>query len=503
MISYIKKHKYNFIVFLAFLLLFLYFLSKIIGKSVSNLDELWNYNIARNIAKGLIPYKDISMITTPFLPVIEALVIKTTVDELIVFRIMNALLITIIIFFSYKIFEVLIKNKLNSAIMAFLLVFIFKEDIFLDYNFFTLLLSLIMVFLELKTSNDKKNRNIIIGVIGGIAVCTKQTIGVLICLNIVILQFIRDIKDKQFKNTIKRIIGIFIPIVLLVLYLLITNSINDFISYTLLSIGTFDNTISYLSLIRIDDIIIKTLAIITPSFIISVLLYLIIYKGKNRESYTSVLNIFVYAIPLLLIEYPISDRVHFILANYIIIMLMIYSIYLLLRYIYEKTNLKTKKYILLTVKCFFALLIIVKLGIVAYEKHTNYINTYNYSGLEHYNNLIVSQFIGELCNDIRKVETEFEKEGKSVAILDSNAVIIHIPMDKYIKNYDMFNKGNLGMNGEDGIIEEIKNKKNQVYLIRKDEIDKNWQNPNKITDFVKNNLNKIGEKSLYDIYTYN
>ena len=503
MINYVKKHKDNFFVLIAFLLVLIYFLSRIIEKPISNLDELWNYNIAKNIAKGLIPYKDISMITTPLLPIIEALILKATADELIVFRIMNAIQITLIIFFSYKILETLIKNKLYSIILAFLLIFIFKDDIFLDYNFCTLLLSLIMVYLEIKTDIDSKNRNMIIGIIGGLSFCTKQTIGALICCELVIFQGLKDIKDKKYKNTIERIIGILIPIVLLVAYLLITNSINDFFSYTILSIGTFDNSISYLSLLKLDDKIVSNLAIDMPVFWIATLIYLIIYKGKKAKSYNKVLNIFAYSIPLLLIEYPITDRIHFILANYFMMMLMLYSIFSIVVYVYRKIDFKIKKYMLLSAKSFIIMLVIAKLGISSYENYAKYIGSYKYSGLKHYDRIIVTEFIENLYMDIKEVEERYEKEGKNVIILDSNAVIIHIPMDKYIKNYDMFNRGNLGKNGEDGIIEEIKNKKNQVYLIRKDEIQKNWQNPNKVTDFVKNNLIKIGEKGLYDFYSYN
>ena len=49
----------------------------IIIKPISDLDEIWNYNTARAISEGLVPYKDISMITTPLLPMITAIFLKT------------------------------------------------------------------------------------------------------------------------------------------------------------------------------------------------------------------------------------------------------------------------------------------------------------------------------------------------------------------------------------------------------------------------------------------
>ena len=48
-----------------------------------------------------------------------------------------------------------------------------------------------------------------------------------------------------------------------------------------------------------------------------------------------------------------------------------------------------------------------------------------------------------------------EKENKEVYILDAEAAVYNIPLDKYTKNYDMFLKGNIGKDGEEGIIKQI------------------------------------------------
>ena len=88
----------------------------------------------------------------------------------------------------------------------------------------------------------------------------------------------------------------------------------------------------------------------------------------------------------------------------------------------------------------------------------------------------------------------------NIKILDAIAAIYMIPVDKYNKDYDMFNKGNLGYNGEERIIDEIKNSKDTKYLILKDEFSKNWQTPLTIIDYVKNNKIKSGEIEIFDIY---
>ena len=69
--------------FVVFVFIFLFCFSIIFSNSIGDLDELWNYNFARNVAEGLIPYKDFNMIVTPLLSIICAIILKITFNELI------------------------------------------------------------------------------------------------------------------------------------------------------------------------------------------------------------------------------------------------------------------------------------------------------------------------------------------------------------------------------------------------------------------------------------
>ena len=60
-----EKKKFNNENILIISVIFITIFSIIIIKPISDLDEIWNYNTARAISEGLIPYKDISMITSP------------------------------------------------------------------------------------------------------------------------------------------------------------------------------------------------------------------------------------------------------------------------------------------------------------------------------------------------------------------------------------------------------------------------------------------------------
>lgn len=90
--------------------------------------------------------------------------------------------------------------------------------------------------------------------------------------------------------------------------------------------------------------------------------------------------------------------------------------------------------------------------------------------------------------------------GKKVYILDSDACIYMIPLDKYNKNYDMFLIGNLGSKGEEGQIENLDREKDTIVLIKNDKLPKNWQTPKEVIKYVQKNWNKTGEILIYDIY---
>lgn len=75
-----------------------------------------------------------------------------------------------------------------------------------------------------------------------------------------------------------------------------------------------------------------------------------------------------------------------------------------------------------------------------------------------------------------------------------------IPIDKYNKDYDMFNKGNFGAKGEEGQIKKLNNTTNSRVLIMNENYRRNWQNPEKVREYIIENWTKIGEIRNFDIY---
>ena len=130
--------------------IFVIIFSIIIIKPITDLDEIWNYNTARAISEGLVPYKDISMITTPLLPMITAIFLKTIANEVIVSRILAAILWTGILFTTYKILKKILKEENICLILTSIIGFICRDIYCIDYNVTVLLISLIILYSELK-----------------------------------------------------------------------------------------------------------------------------------------------------------------------------------------------------------------------------------------------------------------------------------------------------------------------------------------------------------------
>ena len=111
------------------------------------------------------------------------------------------------------------------------------------------------------------------------------------------------------------------------------------------------------------------------------------------------------------------------------------------------------------------------------------------------------QGLKDRIQEIDEYILQEEKRGNKVYILDSEAALYMIPINKYNKNYDMFLKGNIGKDGEEGQIENIKQRKeSEIFLIRNIKYTQNWQTPTKVINYIRENLENVGEISIYEIY---
>ena len=158
-----------------------------------------------------------------------------------------------------------------------------------------------------------------------------------------------------------------------------------------------------------------------------------------------------------------------------------------------KVHIKFKDFIILTIKYI----------IILYTIYWSVLNIYRYlnlrkeySDLNHFKYVYIESY---LENRIKNLDA-FIQKNDNVIILDSSAAVYMIPLNKYNKDYDMFNIGNFGKDGETRLIKEIEEARNTKYLILKKEFNKNWQSPIEIISYVRENKRKVGEIEIFDIY---
>lgn len=500
--------------FILFIFIAVMVFSIIAINPISNLDEIWNYNTARAITQNLIPYKDISMITTPLLPMITALFLKLIANEVIVSRVLASVLWGGVLFSIFKILKLLIKEENTCLIITALLGLLFRDCYCIDYNILSLMFSLIILYIELKNIDkphfENNKTDFLIGILAGLTVCTKQSIGAILTIIVVGYKIIFVQNKKEFieylKTAFKRIIGILIPIILVLIYLIVTNSLQDFINYAVLGISTFSNKIPYAQLMNNDKKEIQILSRIMPFILLIMAVLTIVLQNKKKKENigntdNKILTMLIYSLSTIIIMYPISDEIHFLIAGTITFIGLAYILYLLGITIYNKINLQSKKKIYKITSLMISIIAIAFIAVRGIENITEYIKQEKNETIEHYKNIQISEYLQERINEIDNFILEQEKENKKVYILDAEAAIYMIPINNYNKDYDMFLKGNIGKDGQEGQIQKIKQKEtNEIILIRKRNLQSNWQTPTEVVNYVRENLEFMGEVSIYEVY---
>lgn len=500
--------------FILFIFIAVMVFSIIAINPISNLDEIWNYNTARAITQNLIPYKDISMITTPLLPMITALFLKLIANEVIVSRVLASVLWGGVLFSIFKILKLLIKEENTCLIITALLGLLFRDCYCIDYNILSLMFSLIILYIELKNIDkphfENNKTDFLIGILAGLTVCTKQSIGAILAIIVVGYKIIFVQNKKEFieylKIAFKRIIGILIPMILVFIYLIATNSLQDFINYAVLGISTFSNKIAYAQLMNNDKKEIQILSRIMPFILLAMAVLTIVLQNKKKKENignidNKILTILIYSLSTIIIMYPISDEIHFLIAGTITFIGLAYILYLLGIAIYNKINLQSKKKIYKITSLMISIIAIAFIAVRGIENITEYTKQEKNETIEHYKNIQISEYLQERINEIDNFILEQEKENKKVYILDAEAAIYMIPINNYNKDYDMFLKGNIGKDGQEGQIQKIKQKEtNGIILIRKRNLKSNWQTPTEVVNYVRENLEFMGEVSIYEVY---
>ena len=508
-----KKKIINILIqFSIFALSLVLFLVARLTAPATDLDEVWNYNTANAFAMGLIPYKQVSMITTPLLPMVNSIFLKIFFNGIITYRVVMGIIFALIVLFIYLIIRELSNKRLLSYICAFFMGTLLIKNFLLDYNYLFLLIVLMIAFLEVrdlkKNENFNFNHNLCVGLLTGLAFLTKQTIGLLLIIVVIFEVFIYmkkigfDLKLTKFIKLIGvRIFGMMVPITMFLIYLGVNGAFNDFINYAIKGVKEFSNSVPYYRLFDSND---KVVSIISRLFIIvyiPLFITFILECVKNKKMKDELMNIYVLAIcsiPVIAIIYPISDDFHLIVASVFALTVVAYLLIFLLNEIdkFVKIDVFYKKLLLIGL-LFIIILISFKNAII--ERNLN-IKENVLVSFKHYEGIYVPKYLSNRISDVTDKVRLYSNSGRESIIIDAEAAIYDIVLNKYKKNYDMLLIGNIGERGVEKIINEIKDSHNVYYFVKNPQYALNWQLPEDIIDYIRNNLKYHETVSVFDVY---
>lgn len=434
---------------LKFVFVFLFFLIWNLIINVEQNDEIWNYGFAHNIYSGLIPYRDFNMVITPFYPFIMSLLFHIFGSSMLVFHIEMAFIITITCFLLYD----LIKEKIY--ILGIFVIFFSDSLTFPSYNLFLLFLVILLMYLEKKDCNDY-----LIGIIIGLSILTKQSIGIFF-----ILPSLLYIKSN-YKKIIKRVIGLIIPCSIFLFYLLITQSFNQFMD--LCFFGLFDFGVENTAKFNMGYIY----------FLIYVLVNVfLIFKNKsNINNY--------YALCFSSMMLPLFD-VHHVVLSYVILI----TIFFMSFKFNSRLNYKLIYYV--------CSIFIGAFMFISYNKgfkiiFPNKVNHFEYRFLRSDS----IKFTNDIVGYINK------HNDKEYLFVVSGAYYYRLVTDTKMSYLDLINYGNFGYNGSDKIIKLIKKRKsdNTVFVISEQDLSENCQADKGAVKYIMNHGKKIGTVQIYDFY---
>ena len=521
----------------------------VIPKAIGNLDELWNFNFANNVENGLVPYRDFNMVQTPLLPMINAIFLAIFGNELIVMRILACLLCAGVLFTFYKILNLLKANKGISLFVVMALFYMLKDYFCMDYNFAVLFVTLIIIYIELKrnlynkeninateigdtieslntnkscnqnsTNKETKENNktdlknnklnnwktdLILGILAGICIMLKQSTGAIVTIALLGYNLLLVRSKEEFiqylKSTGIKILGVLIPVTLIFIYLAINGAVDDFWDYCIAGIKTFTNKIPYSRLLDNEKLYIKILSIVAPITFMGTFLYSVFKRNKTFLIISSL------SIASFSAAYPIADEVHFLIGilptGIIICVILDFLIKAIVRGISKLINKisNREKYINIWIEYFLIFMVI---GLTAWYGYKSIPNIKDYfanckNDVKHFANIVITDYTYQ---KIQAMDYFIKSQDKPVYILDAEAALYQIPLDIYYKDYDMFLIGNIGSKGEEGQIEKLQKDTNKIVIIKSDGVSLNWQNPNKVREYVKQNMDYKYSILYFDVY---
>jgi 4-amino-4-deoxy-L-arabinose transferase and related glycosyltransferases of PMT family len=474
---------------------------------VPDAGEIWNYQYARRILYGQIPYKDFAMLQTPFSAQMNALFLYIFSDQLIVVKIIGGLIGVINGLITFLIFKKLGKNDLYSV--AYTLIFIFPFFIYSQntYSWYAVLFLTLALYLEMVRF---KSKGIIlelsIGICLGLCAISKQNIGffgfVASCLFLIILAAILNKEETGrflplqkkssgyfWKCISLKILGCLIPILAETAYLWEKGGLLVFVHNMLAVTTQFaqSSSISYIAMLSGGDLYDTLLAIVVPIFILTPLV-MSAFPSVSPAKKKMLLVSGLYAAANYSMMFPIADSIHITLA-------MPLSIVAIASCSFDTNPIVPGRK---TLSPYYIVFIIAAFWLLISTDNVLRFNIGSYHYFKHYEYIKMTD---NSITSIQKVD-EFilreEQDGKKVYFFNYQSDYYLIPLDQFSYRYDTVTNGSPA---EQEMIQMLASSQNIVVIIRGEHIPPMRIETRAIEDYVRATMTYVGTVNYFDVYT--
>ena len=434
---------------LVFIFIFSFLVLEFIAYPIANGDPIANYCFSHALVMGEIPYKDFNLISTPLYTFIMSIGLLVF-DNYLIFILEQSILITILFYFLFKMYDE--KTWFILLSMALPLFYPFSAT----YNFLCLFFIILIVYFE-KNYPDK---DYLIGLLIGLASLSKHTTGLFLLIPLIIIYY------KDLRKLLKRFIGILIPVLIFLIYLIITKSLFNFIDLSFLGLFDFAGNNTNLKNIYLYLIL-----------LVSILLFSLIIKNKKKKyNY--------YFLVIITICIPLFDLIHFSLlfVSFIIVLL---------------DNIKIKNNLYITS------IIVLILFSSLYFICINTRDALFYKDVNHFNYMYNLKY-DYLMN--KKTFNYFDRyKDRNNIILSSHTMMYDITRDNNINYFDVLLYGNSGYNGTKKLIRKMNKEKNLYIIVDMNKYEESINNKKsqydtKVIDYVLNNYKLIEEEGIFRVY---
>ena len=450
-------------------------------------DELWNFQNVYKMYKGYKIYEEINVIITPLSYWIEKATFQIVGANLFVFRVSHCIIISTLLLFTYIILKKLNVSKTVSLLTA---IIINLQEFFLlirtswCYNNMALMLFVIGVYYII---NEKTRKNLYIqAIITILIILTKQNIGIYYLLgNIVYLCALENNIKHKIKDIVKYISVLLLGGIAFIIYMINDNNLYNFINYTfggILEFASENGNYEISSIIYIIGIIILNIVISI------VLLQKKILSEKQKENVKILL---IFSMMLAIVCYPIFNSTHIIIATYLMMINTVYILYILFKDFRDgfQKILKIVNTISITAMMLFSIFNIN----IFWNNITS--EDYQYSWEDPFFGGVLGK---EEYEKNQEIINYIEENDKNVIVFSHMAAFYMIPLERNNGDFDLPFKGNLGIKGEESLLERVANIENTQFLLYKKE--KCYQESEKVEEYIKNNKRFIGEIWDFEIY---